>query len=106
MSEFSLPREQKWFEEIGRYDNVEILHTDSDRIYCKVTDDETVMVADVSDSIVDFRDHKHAWLDLGDGMYGSACKHLKIQQTMLGPADIRHTLTERVPCDNCKHALS
>lgn len=98
MSDFSLPRKEKWFREIGRYDNIEIEDTDEDTIYCRVTDDETVLVGEVMG-------REHAWVRVEDNKYKSACRGMRIPSTMLPAGECRHALIERVPCNHCQSAL-
>ena len=109
MSDFTLPAEEKWFRECGRYDNIEIA-VEGDTIHCTVTDDETVVVADISDGVHGYNGHSHAWLrtELPNGGLGyrTACNHMSvIPSTMIGEVDSRHSLVDRVPCDYCKHEL-
>jgi len=110
MSDFTLPATEKWFRECGRYDNIEI-EVEGDTIHCTVTDDETVLVCDISDGISGYSGGEHAWVrtETPSGMLGykTACRHMgTVPSTMVPSAEGRHSLVERVPCSQCKAELA
>jgi hypothetical protein len=95
MSEFTVPKADRWFRELGRYDNIQIEPGD-ERVVCTVTDDETVMVARVDG-------HTHAWQETERG-YQTVCHHMGFAAYGL-LSDVKYKLIERVPCDDCRHEL-